>query len=66
MMKERLNGKHYANEDGMNLPWWSGNLLSFLLRCGTWPYERSTQGLLVEGAKHYTTRGASCSDEVNS
>ena len=40
----------------------SGNLLSFLLRCGTRPYERRLEltrvGLLAELATHYTTRGA--------
>ena len=42
-----------------------GNLLSFLLRCGTRPYERGNPmrleltrvGLLVELANHYTIRG---------
>ena len=46
--------------------WGGGNLLSFLLRCGTRPYERghpmrlelTRVGLLVELANHYTTRGA--------
>ena len=41
-----------------------GNLLSFLLRCGTRPYERGTQWdsnslVLVEIANHYTTRDTS-------
>ena len=43
-----------------------GNLLSFLLRCGTRPYEKghpmrlelTRVGLLVQLANHYTTRGA--------
>ena len=50
---------------------WVRNLLSFLLRCGTRPYERghpmrlelTRVGLLVELANHYTTRGASYENE---
>ena len=37
------NGRKASSLIEKTVPGWGGNLLSFLLRCGTRPYERGTQ-----------------------
>ena len=59
-------GKVNASVKEVKWRWDGGNLLSFLLRCGTRPcegghpmrLELTRVGLLVELANHYTTRSA--------